>query len=145
MHRRNAAEFSAEETTWAAARILRAWVEQYGVPRGVHRLEQRLLGEADTQGGTARRVPVSQFGRMCARLGIEIIAASSPQGKGRVERHHGTHQDRLVKKLRVKQISDCEKANESLTAYLIEHNARFTQLAAEAPDYHGRRPTGEQL
>ena len=44
--------------------------------------------------------PVTQFGRMCQRLGIEIIAASSPQAKGRVERNHGTHQDRLVKKLR---------------------------------------------
>jgi hypothetical protein len=38
---------------------------------------------------------------MCAKLGIEIIAASSPQAKGRVERAHGTHQDRLVKKLRL--------------------------------------------
>ena len=34
------------------------------------------------------------------RLGIRIIAANSPQAKGRVERAHGTHQDRLVKKLR---------------------------------------------
>src|SRR5712692_3398875 len=51
-------------------------------------------------------VPVSQFGRMCARLGIEIIGASSPQAKGRVERNHGTHQDRLVKKLRLRGICD---------------------------------------
>jgi len=45
---------------------------------------------------------VTQFGRMCERLGIRIIAAGSPQAKGRVERNHGTHQDRLVKKLRRK-------------------------------------------
>jgi len=42
----------------------------------------------------------TQFGRMCARLEIRIIAASSPQAKGRVERNNGVHQDRLVKKLR---------------------------------------------
>jgi hypothetical protein len=48
----------------------------------------------------------SQFGRMCARLGIEIIAAHSLPAKGRVERNHGTHQDRLVKKLRRKKIAD---------------------------------------
>jgi len=44
--------------------------------------------------------PVTQFGRMCAKLGITLIAANSPQAKGRVERQHGTHQDRLVKKRR---------------------------------------------
>jgi len=41
--------------------------------------------------------PKTHFGQMCEHLGIEIIAASSPQAKGRVERNHGTHQDRLVK------------------------------------------------
>ncbi len=51
-------------------------------------------------------VPLTQFGRMCAALGIQIIAASSPQAKGRVERNHGTHQDRLVKKLRRLGIAD---------------------------------------
>ena len=68
-------------------------------------------------------VPVTQFGRMCERLGIEIIAASSPQAKGRVERNHGTHQDRLVKKMRRKKIQTHEQANEYLQQdYLPEHN-----------------------
>jgi hypothetical protein len=49
-------------------------------------------------------VPVTQFGQMCQRLGIRILAANPPQAKGRVERNHGTHQDRLVKKMRVKKI-----------------------------------------
>ena len=35
---------------------------------------------------------------VCAKLGIELIAANSPEAKGRVERNHGTHQDRLIKK-----------------------------------------------
>jgi len=35
--------------------------------------------------------PVTQLGRMCAQLGIRIIAASSPQAKGRVERTPGNH------------------------------------------------------
>lgn len=34
--------------------------------------------------------PLTQFSRMCAELGITIIPASSPQAKGRIERHHGT-------------------------------------------------------
>jgi hypothetical protein len=48
---------------------------------------------------------------MCAKLGIELIAANSPQAKGRVERVHGTHQDRLVKKMRRKQMLARAEAN----------------------------------
>jgi len=65
--------------------------------------EQQLLrGEA----------ALTQFGRMCARLGIRIIAANSAAGQRRVERNHGTHQDRLVKKLRRQKIQSYESANE---------------------------------
>jgi hypothetical protein len=78
---------------------------------------------------------------MCASLGIQIIAASSPQAKGRVERNHGTHQDRLVKKLRRLGIADARAANAFLeTTYLPDHNARFTVPAASPEDYHRRTP-----
>jgi hypothetical protein len=91
-------------------------------------------------------VPVTQFGRMCERLGIHIIAANSPQAKGRVERNHGTHQDRLVKKLRRKKIQSYEAANEYLeAAYLAEHNQRFARVAAAKEDYHRRRPSQTEL
>ena len=84
-------------------------------------------------------VPLTQFGRMCAALGIQIIAASSPQAKGRVERNHGTHQDRLVKKLRRLGIADAAAANAFLeTTYLPEHNTRFAQAPASAEDFHRR-------
>lgn len=90
--------------------------------------------------------PITQFGRMCAKLGIEVIAASSPQAKGRVERVHGTHQDRLVKKLRCKKIDTYAGANAFLEAqYLSEHNQRFTRAAAEAEDYHRRAPRTAEL
>ena len=78
---------------------------------------------------------------MCAALGITIIPASSPQAKGRIERHHGTHQDRLVKKLRRRGIHDVTAANAFLaTDYWAEHNARFAQAPASAEDYHVRAP-----
>ena len=89
---------------------------------------------------------VTQFGRMCAKLGIRIIAASSPQAKGRVERAHGTHQDRLVKKLRLVGTTNYEQANAYLeTRYLAEHNRRYAHAAASPADYHRRRPTARQL
>src|SRR5436305_1711655 len=78
---------------------------------------------------------------MCAKLGIRIIAASSPQAKGRIERNHGTHQDRLVKKLRRLGIADAAVANTFLDhTYLPEHNQRFAVAPASAEDFHRRIP-----
>ena len=95
---------------------------------------------------TTGTVPLTQFGRMCASLGIQIIAASSPQAKGRVERNHGTHQDRLVKKLRRLGIADATAANAFLeTTYLPEHNVRFAQAPASAEDFHRRTPSRTAL
>jgi hypothetical protein len=83
---------------------------------------------------------------MCADLDIAIIAASSPQAKGRVERNHGTHQDRLVKKLRRLGIVDATAANAFLEGtYLSEHNARFAQRPASPDDFHRRRPSRSAL
>jgi hypothetical protein len=82
----------------------------------------------------------------CAALGIQIIAASSPQAKGRVERNHGTHQDRLVKKLRRLGIADAAAANAFLTqTYLPEHNRRFAVAPASAEDFHRRVPSRTTL
>jgi hypothetical protein len=61
-------------------------------------------------------------------------------------RIHGTHQDRLVKKLRRKQISSHEQANVYLqTEYLAEHNRRFARAAARPEDYHRGAPRAAEL
>jgi hypothetical protein len=83
---------------------------------------------------------------MCATLGIKIIPASSPQAKGRIERNHGTHQDRLVKKLRRRGICDLAAANAFLDGeYWADHNARFAQAASHPEDFHLAVPRGVRL
>jgi hypothetical protein len=83
---------------------------------------------------------------MCAQLGIRIIPASSPQAKGRIERHHGTHQDRLVKKLRRKAIADREAANAFLAAeYWADHKQRFARPPASSENFHVMIPRGLRL
>ncbi len=136
-----------EETIWAAANILRAWIEHYGVPQVLYVDWKNVYKRAPTQREQLRgEEPVTQFGRMCEKLGIRIIAAGSPQAKGRVERNHGTHQDRLIKKMRRKKVRRHEEANQYLQReYLPEHNGRFRQAAAEAEDYHRRAPSAEEL
>jgi hypothetical protein len=63
-----------------------------------------------------------------------------------VERIHGVHQDRLIKKLRRKKIESHEAANEYLEKeYLLEHNRRFVRAAAKPEDHHRRKPTAREL
>jgi len=101
----------AQETIWAAAGVLRRWIEKYGAPLALYTDWKNVYVREATEKEMLRgEVPVTQFGRMCERLEIRIIAANSPQAKGRVERNHGTHQDRLVKKLRRKKIQSYEAA-----------------------------------
>jgi transposase len=141
------AQLGEQETIWAVADALRAWIERYGVPLALY-VDWKNLYKRPANAGERMRgeEPITQFGRMCEKLGITVIAASSPQAKGRVERVHGTHQDRLVKKLRRKGICSHEAAKVYLDReYLPEHNRRFARRAARAEDYHRRAPRGAEL
>ena len=81
--------------------------------------------------------PLTQFTRAMGELGIDVITANSPQAKGRVERGHGTHQDRLIKEMRLAGISSMEKANPFLRdVYFPKHNARFAVAPASPIDVH---------
>src|SRR5438132_215695 len=141
------AQLGEQETIWAAADGLRAWIERYGVPLALYVDWKNLYKRPATPKEQLRgEEPITQFGRMCARLRIEVIAASSPQAKGRVERNHGTHQDRLVKKLRRKQIRSLEEMNVYLEEqYCGEHNARFAVAATARQDYHLPSPGTRRL
>ena len=141
------AELGEQETIWAVADALRTWIEKYGVPLALYVDWKNLYKRPATPKERMRgEEPITQFGRMCAKLGIELIAASSPQAKGRIERIHGTHQDRLVKKLRRKQMVSREAANVYLQReYLPEHNRRFARGAAKPEDYHRRAPCAGEL
>ncbi len=140
-------QFAPQETTWAAADVLRAWIEQYGVPRALYTDWKNVYVRRPTEAERLAAIaPLTQFGRMCAALDIQIIPASSPQAKGRIERQHGTQQDRLIKKLRRAGVTTYEAANQFVAGgYLTEHNARFARSAASPEDFHRRRPSRTRL
>lgn len=82
-------------------------------------------------------MPLSQFTRAMGELGVEMIFANSPQAKGRVERGFRTHQDRLVKELRLAGISDMAAANRFLeTVYIAKHNGKFAVAPASRINAH---------
>jgi len=144
---RTLARLGVQETIWAAVDVVRRWIEAYGVPLALYTDWKNVyVREPNAEEHATGAVPLTQFGRMCASLGIQIIAASSPQAKGRVERNHGTHQDRLVKKLRRLGIADAAAANTFLEqTYLPEHNRRFAVTPASAEDFHRRVPSRTTL
>ncbi len=81
----------------------------------------------------ASKTQQTQVGRALSHLGIEHIAAYSPQARGRSERMFGTLQGRLPKDLRLAGIRTVEAANAWLkTHYMAEHNAAFA-IKAEQP------------
>jgi hypothetical protein len=141
------ARLGKEETLWDAVAVLRLWIENYGVPLALYTDWKNVYKVAPTEKQQLRgEAPLTQFGRMCARLGIRIIAANSLQAKGRVERKNGVHQDRLVKKLRRLGLLTYEAVNAYLQAeYLPALNLRFAQSPARPEDYHRPTPRAAEL
>jgi hypothetical protein len=85
-----------------------------------------------TTAGKRDRDNPTQVKRALDQLGIELIAADSPQARGRSERMFGTLQDRLPKELRLAEITAMEPANRYIAeTFLPRHNARFAVKPAQ--------------
>ena len=136
-------QFFEEETLAGAMTVLKLWIETYGIPESLYGDKKNafVLTREPTNQELLNGIvqPKSHFGKACDRLGIEVIAANSPQAKGRVERNHGIDQDRLVKKLRLAGVSSLEQANAFLlSAYLPFMNGKFSRPPKSADDAHVR-------
>ena len=146
---RTYARFYEAEDTRAAMDVFGRYARRYGLPQALYvdhdsiyecRREARVDEELRGDG------PQTQFERAMKQLAVDVIAADSPQAKGRVERRHGVFQDRLVKALRLRNISTLEAANEHLKeTFLPELNRRFTVAPRERGDLHRPIPAGLAL
>lgn len=133
-------EFVQSEATLTLFRTTRIYLERYGRPVAFY-VDRDSVYKVNRQANLEEQLrdsqPLSQFGRAMAELGIEVIWAHSPQAKGRVERSFKTHQDRLVKELRLAGISTLQAANTFLRkVYLPDHNARCAVEASQPSDAH---------
>lgn len=113
-------EFFPSEDTLSCLSLLRTIVETHGVPSFLY------VDRAGLYGGKKRQ-EFAEFDRACSELGIKIIYANSPQGKGRIERSFRTLQDRLIPELRRRNIRDLKSANQYLWNDFIPNQwQRFT-------------------
>lgn len=136
--------FVTDETTFAYFEASRHYFERYGKPvafysdkHGIFRVNQpRPLG---TTSG------LTQFGRAMQELDIQIICANTPQAKGRIERANQTLQDRLVKELRLRGISDMQAGNAYLPEFREDFNRRFAVAPRSNHDAHRPLRKNENL
>jgi transposase len=141
------ARFVPADTAEWHMRVLWSYLERHGRPQSVY-TDKASLFQPTLAPGWKKEEPgpktETQLGRAFRELGIEWIAAHSPQAKGRVERCFGTLQDRLVKGLRKAGVCTLEQANEYLEEqFLAQWNERFS-VEPEA-QVNAHRPLGNRL
>ena len=134
-------QFFEEETMFGTMIVLKMWIKRYGIPESLYcdKKNAFVLTREPTDAELLIGIlkPKSHFGKACGRLGIDVIAANSPQAKGRVERNHGVDQDRLIKELRLENICTIENANKFLLeTYLPKMNRKFSRPARNGDDAH---------
>jgi hypothetical protein len=140
-------KFYGYEGTLPAMDSLKGYIKQHGIPKSIY-LDQHSTYKINKR-QTYRDWPfrdkeeLTQFGRACQQLGIELIYASSPQAKGRVERIFETLQDRLAKELRLAKAQGCKEANAVLGRYLDSFNKKFEVAAKRSGDLH--RPIDKRI
>jgi transposase len=121
-----------QEGTASSLRGVREVVSKHGLFCSLYTDRGSHYFETPQAGARASTTVLTQFGRALKQLGIEHIAAYSPQARGRSERACGTLQDRLPKELALAGITTVVAANRWLReVYIGEHNARFATAAEQ--------------
>ncbi len=116
----------AEEGTASTFRGLEEVFGRHGLPLSLYTDRGSHYFSTPAAGGKVDRACPTQVGRALEHLGVEHIAAYSPQARGRSERVFHTLQDRLTKELALAGITTMEAANMFLRdVYIPAHNARF--------------------
>jgi hypothetical protein len=130
--------FVVSESTDSYLGAVHTYVAAFGCPVAFYSDKHTVfrINRSTAPGGTG----MTQFGRALAELNIEIICANSSHAKGRVERVNRTLQDRLVKELRLANISDIDAGNAFLPSFLLTHNERFAVTPVRSEDMHRPLP-----
>jgi len=139
--------FQSQENSAGYIRMLKSITLSHGIPLALYH-DQHSIFKVNTgriptiEEQLAGKRPQTQLGRILEELGINSIAAKSPQAKGRVERLWGTFQDRLVSELRLAGATTEKEANRVLRQFLPDYNRRFSVQAKE-PGLFYRQPKSD--
>ena len=126
--------FVEGESTFDYMQATKLYIERYGKPVAFYSDKHTVfhVNKRSAIGGNG----MTQYGRALHELGIEIMCANTPAAKGRVERAHGTLQDRLVKEMRLEGISTMADASAWIDGFVEGHNSRFSKPPAAPVNMH---------
>ena len=140
------ARFYPAETTESAMRSFKTYIKKYGIPASLY-FDRNSIYKTTRQPNLDEslkgKTPQTQFEKVLEILKVEPITAYSPEAKGRVERLFKTFQDRLIKEMRLANISNIEQSNRFLKYYLPKYNAKFSIPPANPKNLH--KPIPEDL
>jgi hypothetical protein len=129
-------KFGTSESVREVFAFWQEYLESKNKPLSIY-LDKFSTYKVNHKNATDNHELITQFQRACQELNINLISAHSPQAKGRVERLFETLQDRLVKELRLQNISDIETANQFLLEkYIPNFNQKFSVVPTKETDLH---------
>ena len=128
--------FCEAESTFEYFEATRGYLERFGKPVAFYSDKATVfhVNAREPLAGDG----VTQFGRAMGAINVDVICANSAPAKGRVERAHSTLQDRLVKELRLREISTIGSANAFAPEFITDYNARFAKRPHN--DFDAHRP-----
>lgn len=130
------ARFDEHEGIEPTFNFWRKYIEKFGKPISIY-VDKFSTYSMNHKLAKENPDTLTQFERAMKELSIETIKANSPQAKGRVERLFRTLQDRLIKELRLNNISTVQEANEFLEkVFLPKFNAKFMVEARSKTNLH---------
>ena len=134
--------FTPQESMFSYSAAVRRYLARHGKPMAFYGDKHGIfrVNVKNALSGTG----LTQFGRAMQDLDIQIICANTPQAKGRVERANQTLQDRLVKEMRLQDISSLEAGNDYVQEFIQDFNRRFSVVPRSSHDAHRPlRPTDD--
>lgn len=134
------AHFFPNDSTATNMRLIWSYLVRFGRPLAIYADKAghfKARREPTAEEALNGREAETQIQRALRELGIQYLAAHSPQAKGRVERSFETAQDRLIKGMRLEAVKTVEEANHYLRQrFLPLWNRRFTVEPASPADVH---------
>lgn len=114
--------------------MLERTIANFGIPQSIYADRHTIFQSPNKEKAVidpSVKVQDTQLGRCLRELGVQLIAARSPQAKGRIERLWQTLQDRLVTEFAIRNITTIEEANEFLATYIYAFNSEFAVEPAD--------------
>lgn len=137
-------KFAPHEGVFPVFTFWKAYIETHGKPRQIY-MDKFSTYKMNSAAAKDNPDLKTQFQRAMIALHVEPLFANSPQAKGRVERLFDTLQDRLVKELRIENITTVEEANRFLQErFLTAFNEKFSVEPASSSDLHQTLTEKEQ-